>query len=68
MNEPKNRCKTDDVFPEQVTWSLLGLQGLIFLFVSFISLKSFYKKRKDKNWIKKKWYKKIISYKHNTHI
>ena len=63
MKKMENRCRTNDVFPKQVTWSLLCLQGLIFLFVSFISLKNFYQKKKDPKWIKKKWYKKIIEYK-----
>ena len=62
MTKVENHCKTNDVFPKQVTWSLLGLQALIFLFVSFISLKNFYEKRNDLNWIKKKWYKKVIEY------
>ena len=65
MKETVNHCVTNDVLPKQVTWSLLSLQGLIFLSVSIISLKHVFDKKDDPQWKNKNCWKKFTEYKNN---
>ena len=59
MKNNIENCATSDVLPEQVTYALLSLHGIIFLIVSIYT---FINIRKTEKYKKAVWWKKIKKY------